>query len=201
MLLPRRRNGCRDDAERIALPFQEMDDVRQGVDGRTVAIGIVHEDDQMAMEIGPQLQLLLNVFHFFIGCLARPVGIAGQGIPADFDIADVVDSRPEVLGEVPFRTARSTGNDGPDAENLINFFFCLQELVRVGLGRNVYFLIIMRIRMDADGIARLVDFLDHIRVADDILAGQEEGSMDVFLFRISRMRDVFLSFGPSSKVR
>ena len=65
MLLPRRRNGCRDDAERIALPFQEMDDVRQGVDGRTVAIGIVHEDDQMAMEIGPQLQLLLNVFHLF----------------------------------------------------------------------------------------------------------------------------------------
>ena len=55
----------------------------------------------MAMEIGPQLQLLLNVFHFFIGCLARPVSIAGQGIPADFDIADVVDSRPEVLGEVP----------------------------------------------------------------------------------------------------
>ena len=37
--------------------------------------------------------------------------------------------------------------------------------------------------MDADGIAGLVDFLDHIRVADDILAGQEEGSMDVFLFQ------------------
>lgn len=151
-----------------------MDDIRQGIDGGTMTIGIVHEDDQVAMEIRPQLQLLLDVFHFFIGRLARPVGIASQSIPADFDVSDIVDGRPEILGEVAFRTARSPGNDGPDAEYLINLFFRLQEFIRIGFGRNVYFLIIMRIRMDADGIAGLIDFLDHIGITDDILAGQEK---------------------------
>ena len=160
-----------------------MDDVRQGIDGGTMTIGIVHEDDQVAMEIRPQLQLLLDVFHFFIGRLARPVGIASQSIPADFDVADIVNGRPEILGEVAFRTARSPGNDGPDTEYLINLFFRLQEFIRIGIGRNVYFLIIMRIRMDADGIAGLIDFLDHIGITDDILAGQEKGSMNVFFFQ------------------
>ena len=152
MHFTRRWNRCRDDAERIALILQEMDDVRQGIDGGTMTIGIVHEDDQVAMEIRPQLQLLLDVFHFFIGRLARPVGIASQRIPADFDVSDIVDGRPEILGEVAFRTARSPGNDGPDTEYLINLFFRLQEFIRIGFGRNVYFLIIMRIRMDADAL-------------------------------------------------
>ena len=37
--------------------------------------------------------------------------------------------------------------------------------------------------MDADGIAGLIDFLDHIGITDDILAGQEKGSMNVFFFQ------------------
>ena len=73
---------------------------------------------------------------------------------------------------LPYR--QEPGNDGPDTEYLINLFFRLQEFIRIGFGRNVYFLIIMRIRMDADGIAGLIDFLDHIGITDDILAGQEK---------------------------
>ena len=54
-----------------------MDDVRQGVDGRTVAIGIVHEDDQMAVKVRPQFELLFNVLNGFAGRFSGPVGIAG----------------------------------------------------------------------------------------------------------------------------
>ena len=125
MPLPGRRNGRRHDAEGIAPVFEELDDVRQGIDGRLMAVGIVHQDDQVAVQVRPQFQLLLDVFDFGARCLARAVSITGQGIPADFDIADLIDGRPVFVGKMAFRTAGRAGNDGTDADDLVNGFFRL----------------------------------------------------------------------------
>ena len=65
----------------------------------------MHEDDQMAVKVRPQFELLFNVLNGFAGRFSGPVGIAGQGIPTDFNVAQLFNGRPESIGKVTFRSA------------------------------------------------------------------------------------------------
>ena len=101
MLLPGRRNGRRDDTEGVAPIFQELYDSRQCLYSRTVPRGIMHEDNQMAVKVRPQFELLFNILNGLSGRLPGTVGIAGQGIPTNFDIPEFFNSRPKSISKVP----------------------------------------------------------------------------------------------------
>ena len=62
----------------------------------------MHEDDQMAVKVRPQFELLFNVLNGLSGRLSGTVGIAGQGIPTNFDIAELFNSRPNASVKCPF---------------------------------------------------------------------------------------------------
>ena len=108
-----------DDAKRIALLFEDADDLGQGFDGFFMAFGAVHEDDGRVL-YGGAVCLAVDVVDEVLGDRMVGRGVGGADVPVVFDVAVGFEGRAVGGGEMADDAARRAQDERAHAEDAVD---------------------------------------------------------------------------------